>query len=128
MLPGKKSCLASIPGSRRPGEDLHEIMDRAMMGLQRILKAIEEHPGTGQAERLTRFLAGVYNGNAFPFDLTDLRVLDAELTNACIAICISTDWVRWRCTRICPRVAGGWSGSSLNKAFTKDPLVQSREA
>jgi len=31
-----------------------------------------------------RFLAGVYNGNEFPFDLTDLRALDTDLANACI--------------------------------------------
>ena len=31
-----------------------------------------------------RFLAGVYNGGDYPFDLTDLRALDAELVNACI--------------------------------------------
>jgi hypothetical protein len=34
--------------------------------------------------RLGRFLAGVYNGNEFHFDLTDLRALDTELANACI--------------------------------------------
>jgi len=40
-------------------EDLNEIMERASTGLQRIVKAIEDHPGTGQARRLVRFLAGV---------------------------------------------------------------------
>jgi hypothetical protein len=65
-------------------EDLNEIMERAMAGLQKIVKAIEENPGTGQTGRLTRFLAGVYNGSDFPFDLMDLRVLDAELANACV--------------------------------------------
>ena len=61
-----------------------EVMERARTGLLRIVKAIEEHPGTGQARRLVRFLAGVYNGGEFPFDLTDLRALDVELANACI--------------------------------------------
>jgi hypothetical protein len=65
-------------------EDTLEIMERAMVGLQKIVKAVEENPGTGQAGRLVRFLAGVYNGGEFPFDLTDLRVLDTELANACI--------------------------------------------
>jgi hypothetical protein len=65
-------------------EDVNEIMERARAGLQRIVKAVDEHPGTGQARRLVRFLAGVYNGNDFPFDLTDLRSLDTELANACI--------------------------------------------
>ena len=42
-------------------------------------RAVEEHPGTGQARRLVRFLAGLYNGGGFPFDLTDLRVAKAEV-------------------------------------------------
>ena len=33
---------------------------------------------------MVRFLAGVYNGTEFSFDLTDLRSLDTELANACI--------------------------------------------
>jgi hypothetical protein len=65
-------------------EDINEILDRAMDGLQRIVRAIEENPGTGQVGRLVRFLAGVYNGHEFHFDLTDLRALDTDLANACI--------------------------------------------
>ena len=65
-------------------EDLNEVMERARPALQRIVKAIEDHPGTGQGIRLVRFLAGVYNGHDFPFDLTDLRALDADLATACI--------------------------------------------
>ena len=64
--------------------ELDEIMERARTALQKIAKAIEDHPGTGQGRRLVRFLAGVYNGGEFPFDLTDLRALDTELANACI--------------------------------------------
>ena len=30
------------------------------------------------------FLAGVYNGTDYPFDLTELRGLDTELANACL--------------------------------------------
>src|ERR1700735_5782043 len=65
-------------------EATHEIMERARLGLSRIVTAVEEHPGTGQGRRLARFLAGVYNGNDYPFDLTDLRALDTELASACI--------------------------------------------
>jgi hypothetical protein len=31
-----------------------------------------------------RFLAGVYNGQDYPFDLTELRGLDTRLANACL--------------------------------------------
>ncbi|EQD69869.1 hypothetical protein B1A_06596, partial [mine drainage metagenome] len=42
------------------------------------------HPGTGQARRLVKFLAGVYNGEDYPFDLGELRALDTALANACL--------------------------------------------
>jgi hypothetical protein len=78
IVSGKRTRISTA------AEDTHEITERARISLQRIVKAIEEHPGTGQARRLVRFLAGVYNGDEFPFDLTDLRSLDTELANACI--------------------------------------------
>jgi hypothetical protein len=78
IVSGKRTRISTA------AEDTLEVMERARTGLQRIVKAIEEHPGTGQTRRLVRFLAGVYNGSDFPFDLTDLRALDAELANACI--------------------------------------------
>jgi len=78
ILAGKRTRISTA------AEDAFEVIERARTGLQRIVMAIEEHPRTGQARRLVRFLAGVYNGSAFPFDLTDLRTLDTDLANACI--------------------------------------------
>lgn len=60
------------------------IMERARTALQTIETAIGRNPTSGQAVRLVRFLAGVYNGSDYPFDLTDLRALDTELANACL--------------------------------------------
>lgn len=65
-------------------ESTEAIMERARLALERIETAIRAHPTTGQAGRLVRFLAGVYNGSDFPFDLTELRALDTELANACL--------------------------------------------
>jgi hypothetical protein len=78
ILAGKRTRLNTA------AEDLNEIMERARTALERITHAIERNPGAGQSRRLVRFLAGVYNGRDFPFDLTDLRALDTELANACI--------------------------------------------
>ena len=64
--------------------DVAEIMDRARTALATIETAIRGNPTTGQAGRLIRFLAGIYNGNEFPFDLTDLRALDTSLASACL--------------------------------------------
>jgi len=43
-------------------QDLAAIKLKAMAGLQTIEKAINDHPTTGGAKRLVRFLAGHYNG------------------------------------------------------------------
>jgi len=74
---------------RRPRMDAlnHEIAvitERAMSGLRVIENAIRQNPTTGQARRLVLFLAALYNGSEFPFDVTELRVLDTELANACL--------------------------------------------
>src|SRR3984893_19043210 len=53
--------------------DIQSIMDRAQEALQIIETAIGNNPTSGQAGRLVRFLAGLYNGSDYPFDLTDLR-------------------------------------------------------
>jgi hypothetical protein len=61
-----------------------QIMERARPALELIETAIREHPTTGQAGRLVRFLAAVYNGYDYSFDLTELRALDTKLANACL--------------------------------------------
>ena len=64
--------------------DIQSIMDRAQEALLIIETAIGENPTSGQARRLVGFLAGIYNGSDYPFDLTDLRALDIRLANACL--------------------------------------------
>ncbi|MDG6937951.1 MAG: hypothetical protein JRN42_05365 [Nitrososphaerota archaeon] len=73
-----------LPRTETIEMDTEAIMERARTALERIETAIRENPSTGQAGRLVRFLAGVYNGSDYPFDLTDLRALDTELANACL--------------------------------------------
>lgn len=65
-------------------QDVAGIERRASGALATIVNAIEAHPTTGQARRLVRFLAGLYNGPDYPFDLTELRGLDIALANACL--------------------------------------------
>ena len=64
--------------------DVAAITRRAMAALQVIETAIKSHPTTGGARRLVEFLAGVYNGQDYPFDLTELRGLDRTLADACL--------------------------------------------
>ncbi len=60
------------------------VMERARPALEIIETAIREHPTTGQAGRLVRFLAAIYNGYDYSFDRTELRALDTRLANACL--------------------------------------------
>ena len=64
--------------------EVSAITERAMRALALIEGAIRQYPSTGQARRLVLFLAGVYNGSDFLFELTDLRALDTALANACL--------------------------------------------
>jgi len=82
-------AIVDIVAGQRPrmdalDRDLAAIKTRAMAGLQVIEAAINDHPTTGGARRLVRFLAGLYNGQDYPFDLTELRGLDTKLANACL--------------------------------------------
>jgi hypothetical protein len=82
-------AITSIAAGERPRMDLlardeGEILRRATAALRLIERTIGEHLGTGQARRLVCFIAGLYNGQDYPFDLTELRGLDTELANACL--------------------------------------------
>jgi hypothetical protein len=82
-------AMIEIVAGERPrmdalDRDLAAIKSRADAALRTIEQAIDDNPTTGQARRLVRFLAGLYNGQDYPFDLTDLRGLDTRLANACL--------------------------------------------
>lgn len=80
-------AIVDIIAGERPrmdtmDRDLAAIKLRAMSALQVIEKAVNDHPTSGHARRLVIFLAGIYNGQDYPFDLTELRGLDTTLANA----------------------------------------------
>jgi hypothetical protein len=52
--------------------------------LGRLVPIAQGH--TGQSGTVARFLLGLYNGRAFPFDLTGLRGLDGDLHDDCMAV------------------------------------------
>lgn len=84
----EQAMIAILAGARPRMEVLEKdetaIQQRAQAALQVIETAIQNHPTTGGARRLVKFLASLYNGQDFPFDLTDLRGLDTALANACL--------------------------------------------
>jgi hypothetical protein len=73
-----------LPRTQGLARDEEEILERARTALEIIETALREHPASGQADRLVQFLAAIYNGYDYAFDLTDLRALDTHLANACL--------------------------------------------
>lgn len=66
--------LQQIPAIRLEGE----------AALRRLLPVAQSD--TGQSSVIARFLLNLYNGERFPFDLTDLRRLDYGLFDDCISV------------------------------------------
>lgn len=69
----------------------HEVQAKAAHAFARLLD-IAETSDTGQASRVAKFIAGSYNGRAFPFDLFDLRCLDVPISDDML-LCL--DALRW---------------------------------
>lgn len=89
LLPEFQQLMAELGAGKRPRmealeQEVAAIERRATTALATIIRSIEAHPTTGQTGRLVRFLAGLYNGQDYPFDLTELRGLDTALANACV--------------------------------------------
>ena len=56
------------------------------------LLALAEERDSGQIARIARFLSATYNGQAFPFDLFELRAVDIAISNDMLC-CL--DALRW---------------------------------
>lgn len=54
------------------------------VALERLLAVAQQ--STGQSKVVARFLMSLYNGDRFPFDLTDFRSLDTELFKDCLTV------------------------------------------
>lgn len=64
----------------------NDVRARAVESLQVIVTSIRRHPTAGQTAVLVGFIAGLYNGGDYPFDLTQLRRLDLKLLDACFKV------------------------------------------
>jgi hypothetical protein len=61
-----------------------EIEAEGEAALRRLFDVANGH--SGQCKIIARFLVGLYNGDRFPFDLTDFRVIDSALFDDCLAV------------------------------------------
>ncbi|HEX7906921.1 MAG TPA: hypothetical protein VF534_02355 [Paraburkholderia sp.] len=80
--------FANAHGGQTPAQRAAEIRARDRdRGLDSLLQLVDVAEGdTGQAETVAEFLAGLYNGTDYRFDLTALRALDDDLFEHCLAV------------------------------------------
>lgn len=93
---------------------------------QAYLRLVElaERSDTGQARRVARFLASTYNGEAYPFDLFDLRMLDVALSDDALVCIDALRWGRADLYKLLPdgerRIAAVITSWGLNKNQDSD--------
>ena len=63
---------------------LPKIREEGKAALQRLLPVA--HRNSGQSEKVAGFLLGLYNGPRFPYDMTNLRCLDQDIFEDCMAV------------------------------------------
>ena len=73
------------------GARSHHATQAGAQAFARLLKLAEERD-SGQIPRIARFLAATYNGQAFPFDLFELRAVDIAISDDMLC-CL--DALRW---------------------------------
>jgi hypothetical protein len=99
-------------------QDRESVRAAAMRGLETLAKTLDTHKGTGQTIRIARFLGAIYNGYEYSFDLIDLRALDTELANACLAY---LNYDRLGIVEVHEHLIGG--GEQLNRWLAESGLT-----
>lgn len=77
QTPAATGTRAALLAAQQAATLSHYTQDQqdAALHLYHLVKC---HLGTGGGNAAAKFLLGLYNGRRFPFDLTDLRVFDAD--------------------------------------------------
>ena len=71
-----------LPRTEALEQDTEALMERARDGLAMMVKFIEQNAAASTSARLVKFIAGMYNGDDYHVDLTDLRTFDSSLATA----------------------------------------------
>jgi hypothetical protein len=66
---------------------------KAERAFARLLK-IAEQGDSGQKRRVAAFIAGTFNGRAFPFDLFELRAVDVAISDDMLCCLDALRWAR----------------------------------
>lgn len=84
MQHDKDALLAACRRISRDMEERPAIRAAGLDALKRLFPVALRD--TGQSRVVARFLLGLYNGQGYPFDLTDFRLLDGALFDDCLAV------------------------------------------
>jgi len=82
---GSELALEHIERMRSHAIEARSLIADGVPALERLMP-IAEHGETGQGRYVAAFLLGLYNGQRFPFVLTNLRGLDACIMDECLAV------------------------------------------
>jgi hypothetical protein len=87
-VPVAEACVEDLMSGRyqRQAQAEQDVVTAGVSALHRLLKRVEDNWHTGQARRIMAFLAGLYNGTDYPFDLTELRAVDRDIAADCLAL------------------------------------------
>lgn len=71
-------------------------LDATAIGAKAFARLLElaEQRNSGQIARVVQFIAATYNGQAFAFDLFDLRALDIEISDDMLRCLDALRWAR----------------------------------
>ncbi|WP_454744038.1 DUF7673 family protein [Cupriavidus necator] len=129
--------FAQARGGRTSGQRAAEVRaqdhDAGLDSLTYLLTVAEGD--TNQAGTVARFLAGLYNGTDFPFDLTELRGLDADLFEHCLAVLRLDNQPKVKIHRYLPdgnerfqRLIADWNLSPIEPPPPEGARLQARYA
>jgi len=82
---GSDLALEHIGRMQAHAIEARQLIDAGKPALARLMK-VAEGVNSGQQRYIVDFLLGLYNGPRFPFDLTNLRAIDATLRSDCFTV------------------------------------------
>ena len=68
----------------KPSDSDKEFIDASIAALHRLWEIAWRN--SGQPRHVARFLLSLYNGERFPFDLSDFRCLDTKIFEDCLLV------------------------------------------
>lgn len=98
-----------------------EAQSKAAQAFARLLDIAAQH--SGQADRVRRFIAASFNGDAHRFDLFDLRALDVEISDDVLTCIDALRWGRADLYRLVPNGLARVEGIIRDWGVGKSPAV-----